>query len=238
MEGGLDFVGSKDSKIIINNTHIQPAGDPDNPTYVINLSHLNMTKGSITPSSRNRVLTKEFNLKDSVLDNTPVHSEYARGNMVVSNNKFINSGFHSREFGSDPQQWNIRHEQNASIILNNNTFENYSSRVLITDHRLKNLTINDNVFNNSNGIEIYPNWSIEYGYINDPLIAEIKNNTFTKDRRGIEVKLGKFNILDNKFIESPGIKYRGVGNRLDYGKGKFYFKINNNTFLSAERSGW
>ena len=44
VEGGLDFVGSKNSKIIINNTQILPAGDPDNPTYTMNLSHINMNR--------------------------------------------------------------------------------------------------------------------------------------------------------------------------------------------------
>jgi len=67
VEGGLDFIGAKDSKIIINNTYIQPAGDPDDPTFTMNLSHLNMTGGSITPSSGARILTKEFSLKESIL---------------------------------------------------------------------------------------------------------------------------------------------------------------------------
>jgi len=65
VEGGIDFVGSKDSKIIINNTYIQPAGDPDDPTYAMNLSHLKMTSGSIKFSLSDRVLTKDFILTDS-----------------------------------------------------------------------------------------------------------------------------------------------------------------------------
>ena len=182
----------KNEKVTLKNTYIEAAGIGDR---IMNLSHLSMSNGQITSSSSKRILTKEFNLKDSVLDNTHVDSQYARGNMVLSNNKFIGSRFELGEFGSDPQSWHTQIEQNASIIINNNTFENYGSKVEILSHRLKNLTINDNVFkNDSNGIRIEPHWSMDYGYINDPLIAEIKNNTFTKDTRGIEVKQGKFNI--------------------------------------------
>ncbi len=75
-----------------------------------------------------------------------------------------------------------------------------------------------------------------------PADVEIKNNTFTKDRRGIYIKSGRFDITGNNFIESPGIRYVGLEGSGSYveekQKGLFDFKINNNTFLSAERSEW
>ena len=155
VEGSLDFAGSKDSKIIIKNTHILPAGDPDDPTYTMNLSHLNMTGGSITASSRQRVLAQDFNLINSTLNSTSVTSQHPRGNITLSNNKFNNSRFYSYSDGVDPEHWNKPYTPSATLTITNNTFENYNGRVDITQHKFNTIAINNNQFKkNSNGIEI------------------------------------------------------------------------------------
>ena len=237
VEGGLDFVGSKDSKIVINNTYIQPAGDPDNPTFIMNLSHLNMTGGSITPSSYQRVLTQDFNLTYSTLRNTSINSQYAQGNTTLDHNKFDNSQFYSQSDGTDTEAWGEPYEPSATLTVTNNTFENGNSRVYVGNHKFNTITINNNQFkNNSQGVHIQPDNILRYGklYTKNPADVEIKNNTFTKDRKGIYIQAGKFNVTGNNFIESPGIRYNGVaysGSRYEqYQKGFFDFKINNNTF--------
>jgi len=187
----------KNEKVTIKNTYLEAAGIGDR---IMNLSHLNMTGGSITPSSGARILTKEFSLKESILTRANINSSFARGDILLSNNKFINSGFSSVDFGVNPDKWHELIAVSGSITINNNTFENNGSKVEIRNHKIKSITINNNVFkNNSNGVHINPHWSSEYGYVESPVIAEIKNNTFTRDSKGIETGQGKFNILDNKF---------------------------------------
>jgi len=227
VEGGLDFTGSKDSKIVINNTYIQPAGDPDNPTFTISLSHLNMTGGSITPSSYQRVLTQDFNLTYSTLKNASINSQYAQGNITLDNNKFDNSGFNSSYDGADPVSWREPYAPFATLTVTNNTFENWNARVQVSGHKFNTIAIKNNEFkNNSRGIHIQPHWAItSYGksYIKNPAAVEIKNNTFTKDREGVYIQAGIFDVAGNNFIESPGIRYDGLNNTNS--KGLFDFKI-------------
>jgi len=93
----------KNEKVTIKNTYLEAAGIGDR---IMNLSHLNMTGGSITASSRQRVLAKDFNLTNSTLNSTSVTSQYAQGNITLSNNKFNNSQFNSHQDGVDAISWN------------------------------------------------------------------------------------------------------------------------------------
>jgi len=224
----------KNEKVTIKNARLEAAGIGDR---IMSLSHLDMTDGSITISSRERVLTQDFNLTNSSLKNTSIWSNYAQGNITLDHNKFDNSQFYSGDDGGDPEQWNKPYEPIPTLTVTNNTFENYSSSVHVTNHKFNTITISNNQFNNnSHGIEIRPFYSIRYGsrYITKPADVEIKNNTFTKDRQGVFIRAGRFDVTGNNFIESPGIRYEAVDHTglgyQNYQKGFFDYKINNNTF--------
>ena len=89
----------KNEKVTIKNTRLEAAGIGDR---MMNLSHLDMTGGSIMISSRERALTQDFNLTNSSLKNTVISSRNALGNIILDHNKFDNnSRFHSNEDGID-----------------------------------------------------------------------------------------------------------------------------------------
>ena len=222
VEGSLDFSGSKDNKIIINNVkEIVPAGDTLNPNYSIDISYADINKSKITFSKSSIPLKESFNLSYSILNNTQVI-----GNGIGDFNKQKETHFI------------------GNIYVNNNTFLGSSAYLRIYDNNFKKVDVIDNTFKNSSqgvlikpsgmtscysGHDYYDKWvSPSTDYIN------IKGNTFNKDKFGIQIESGNYNVSRNKFIESPGVEYKS-GDSYSHcttssKKGLFDFKINDNTF--------
>ena len=236
VEGNFNVNGSDDSKVIINNLNIEPAGYPENGG--ISISYANIKRGGITFNSRTRTFHKGFTLKNSNLEYTKVYGQYARGDIIVENNIFKGYGFECNDCGLDPV--NYWGKKNAGrITIDGNTFTENNSGVQIYNHKLEGILINNNKFERSRGVYVYPHWTITNlkwysSWVSNPLI-EIKKNTFKNTYKGIYAQNGIFDISENNFIESPGIEYHA--GEADYEKGNYDFKINNNTFC-RQKGEW
>jgi len=75
----------KNKQVTLKNTYLEAAGIGDR---IMNLSHLDMTSGSIRISSHDRVLTQDFNLTNSSLKYTQLFSNNAQGNITLDHNNY------------------------------------------------------------------------------------------------------------------------------------------------------